>query len=402
MGSQQFMTSDTPEIVISRARGDLAIRGWQRSEVLVRSDESGHVQQTEKGYAFAFDDDAALQVPVGTLLRIGDVDGDLALASVIGDVVVTKVRGSADVREVGPLRLEGVDDDVSVRGVRGECWIGGVGDDATISTVQGALTVHGVGDDLTVSDVGGGVTSNVGGDVELRIAIVPGQEYRIRAGGDVDCRFQSDASATVSIASGGEIKVRNLDGATQTLSNIASFVIGAGDALVDIKAGGEVNIRGVDIAELKDPWSDFGADFGMRAADIAQQVVTQIEAQVGGLSRQLDEKLSSFGANEEMAAKIQEKIQSTLRRAEERLSEVLKNVEVRSSEAERRAREAQARGGRGVVWPPTPPPAPKPPKPTRQGASDDERAMVLKMVSEGKISVEQAEQLLKALGGGDD
>ena len=282
------------------------------------------------------------------------------------------------------------------------CFVGGVGDDANVTSVQGSLTIHGVGDELSVSDVSGDLSANVGSDVDVRVAIAPGQKYTIRAGGDVECRFQNDASASVNITAGGEILVRNMDGAAQKLSHKAAFVIGEGEAAVDIRAGGEVSIRGVDITELKEPFADFGSDFGMRAADIAQQVVTQIEAQVGNLSRQLDEKLSTIGPNEEIAAKIQEKIQSTLRRAEERLSEVLKNVDVRINEAEVRATDSQKRGKGVVVWPPAPPPAPKAPKPTRQGATENERLHVLKMVGDGTISVEQAEQLLKALGGGDD
>jgi ElaB/YqjD/DUF883 family membrane-anchored ribosome-binding protein len=395
MGSQLFITSEAPEIVINKAHSDLSIRSWQRSEVLVKVDGDGaDVQQTEVGLVMGFHDDTVLQVPVNAILRIGTVDGDLSVQGVAGRVTISKAQNGLDVREVGPLRVEGVGDDLTVRGVRGDCWVGGVGDDANIAMVMGSLTVHGVGDELSVSDIAGGLTANVGSDVDLRIAIVPGQRYEIRSGGDVNCRFQSDASAKVSIAAGGEINVRNMQGGTQNLNNVATFIIGDGEAIVDIKAGGEVNIRGVDISELKDPWNDFGADFSVHAADIAQQVVMQIEAQVGGLSRQLDEKLSSYGASEEIAAKIQEKIQSALRRAEERLSEVLKNVDVRINDAELKSR------GKGVNWAPTPPPAPKPPKPTRQSASEEERKMVLKMVGDKRISVEQAEQLLRALGGG--
>ena len=120
MGSQQFLTSETPEIVINRARGELVIRGWHRNEILVRCDQSGHVQQIENGFAFTFEDDATIQLPLGTTLRIGEVDGDLALASVMGSINIGKVRGSADVREVGPLRIEGVDGDISIRVVRGD------------------------------------------------------------------------------------------------------------------------------------------------------------------------------------------------------------------------------------------------------------------------------------------
>mgnify|MGYP003383801076 CR=1 FL=1 len=47
-----------------------------------------------------------------------------------------------------------------------------------------------------------------------------------------------------------------------------------------------------------------------------------------------------------------------------------------------------------------PPAPPVPPKPKRAPATDEERMMILRMVEQGKISVEQAEKLLAALTGG--
>ena len=46
------------------------------------------------------------------------------------------------------------------------------------------------------------------------------------------------------------------------------------------------------------------------------------------------------------------------------------------------------------VTPPIPPTAPEAPQ-----VSSEERTMILKMLSEGQITVEQADQLLAALGG---
>ena len=50
-----------------------------------------------------------------------------------------------------------------------------------------------------------------------------------------------------------------------------------------------------------------------------------------------------------------------------------------------------------IHMPPPPPPAPQA-KPKRNPPSPEERMLVLKMLEEGKISVEQAEQLLAAMG----
>ena len=134
-------------------------------------------------------------------------------------------------------------------------------------------------------------------------------------------------------------------------------------------------------------------------------MATQVEQQVLNLTRQLDERLATLGGGEEIAQRVQEKVQAAMRRAEEAIAESVRNAEVRN--AERRAREAERtavrverRHGRHdpAIWSfATPPAPPRPPKPQTPPVSEEERLMILRMVSEGKISVEQAEQLLAAL-----
>jgi hypothetical protein len=80
-----------------------------------------------------------------------------------------------------------------------------------------------------------------------------------------------------------------------------------------------------------------------------------------------------------------------MRRAEEKLAEAMRKMEQRTQESEGRRR----KGG----WTPPPPP-PAAPKPKRSPATEEERMLILRMVEQGKLSVEQAEKLLAALNGG--
>ena len=88
-----------------------------------------------------------------------------------------------------------------------------------------------------------------------------------------------------------------------------------------------------------------------------------------------------------------------MRRAEEKLAETMRKVEQRVQEAERRSGEGDGRRRKSYGWV-SPPAPPAPPKPKRAPATDEERMMILRMVEQGKISVEQAEKLLAALTGG--
>jgi hypothetical protein len=183
----------------------------------------------------------------------------------------------------------------------------------------------------------------------------------------------------------------------------ASFVLGAGEATLNLRAGSDITLAGLTFEELGDLLADMGVDFGVdfsaRAAEFGQQIAAQIEAHVGAVAKQIDEKFAQFGSGEDFAARLQERISAALRKAEEKVNEAMRNAETRAKEAERRAAEAERQRGRGGAWAgswQTPPP-PKPPKPPRPPVSEEERMMVLRMVSEGKLSVEQAEKLLAAL-----
>jgi hypothetical protein len=99
---------------------------------------------------------------------------------------------------------------------------------------------------------------------------------------------------------------------------------------------------------------------------------------------------------------VQERVQGALRKAEEKIAETMRHTEQRMRDAESRmnAQPVPHTSPWRVVQPPPPPRPPQPPRPPKAPApvNDEERRMILRMVSEGKVSVEQADQLLAALG----
>jgi hypothetical protein len=119
-------------------------------------------------------------------------------------------------------------------------------------------------------------------------------------------------------------------------------------------------------------------------------------------------------------ASTQRKIDQALRKAEQEIAQAQQNLERETQRAQERAQRAQEKAakaarraqeriarrsrswgfdaniGPGLFGPPHPRhhARPKPP-----GASAEEQLAILKMLQENKITVEQAEQLLKALEG---
>jgi hypothetical protein len=284
------------------------------------------------------------------------------------------------------------------------------------------LNVESIGGDLKVREVMGGVNARVGGTAKLDLQELAIPFVTIHAGGDIRYRVPLELDAQVELRAGSEIIIKNLPLPDQWNSRQAEFVMGNGQGRVELAAGNRIKLVGADGSESATDWEvdadfQFHSDFNERAADLVQQVAEQVEAQVEAFTRQLNERLSQLDSGDAIAAKVQTKVQSAMRQAEEKIAEAMRRAERQAErQAERyAAREARQRM-RGMPVPPpvpgvpimpgmprgahihTPPPPAPAPKPKRTPPSPEERMMVLKMLEEGKISVEQAEQLLAAMG----
>jgi hypothetical protein len=389
MGAQRDIpVGESIELVIERIRGDLRLAGWQRGEVSVRCDDD-RMEIVQEGAVVRMNlrDDSVVQVPANSRVVIQNIEGDASITSIYGGLTIQSADGDLSIRDCGALQIEKLDGDLSVSSLRGDCRIGIVSGDATFSNIAGSLVVESISDDLQVSGVSGNVKVAAGDDVSVRPSLQAGTQCEVRAGGDLSCRIPADANVSVRLECGGEIRVRRLDASVAADAHHATFNLGTGGASLTLTAGEDITVSGTSGDGCGDFNWEMGADFGTRAAEFAQTLATQLEAQMGAVARQLDEKFATLGSGDELATRIQEKIQSALRRAEER-----------AKEYERRGPDFERHRGRAAGWPPPPQP-PRPPRPPAPPVSEDERLMILRMVSEGKISVEQAEKLLSALYG---
>lgn len=406
MPVRKFVTSESPEIIVEQADGDLVVRGWNENTVVIKSGGSAaSTEQRDNQVTLRLEDGAQLNVPAASRLRIEHVDGDAVVTGLVGALQVGMVQGDLVVRDGGPLQVESVENNCTVRNARGDCSVQHVGNDATFAFIGGDLQAEDVGNDVTAHNVRGSIRVAAGDDVSLRLMLTPGHRYIARAGNDLDCRIQNDAGATVEVAAGNKLRTRRLNTSEPISGKEARFKLGAGDesTQLSLTAGDDLLLMGTSLDELGEVGAEIGMDFGLRTAELVQQFTTQFESQVGALAKQLDEKLTTMGNNEEIATRVQEKILAAARKAEEKIGEAMKKME----------RQGERRGGASwsATWnpgwqgqpprPPAPPMPPQPPAPARAPASEEERLLVLKMVSEGKISVEQAEKLFAALNGRD-
>ncbi|MCB9159097.1 MAG: hypothetical protein H6644_04450 [Caldilineaceae bacterium] len=385
------------DLVVSGApQSQLQMTGGVRQEVTVDADDVDGANVVR----LVSDDDCVLRVPYGSTLHVGHVHGDASFQGIGGMVHVAQINGDMSLNQSAGVVIQTVNGDLSVNGVDGDLHIGTVAGDAAVTRIGGDCRVHTVHGDLALSFVRGNIDAAADDDLSLRIALTPGTAVNARAGGDLSCRVPQDVDAVVSLQAGGEIELKRLpvdvehapDGA-----HAMSFTLGGGAATLNLVADGDVELIGVD-PQFTGFGADFGQEFAMNAAEFAQQIASQVEAQVQSVTRQLDEKLSQLAADEQLATRIQEKVQSAMRTAELKIAEAMRKADEKARAAERKAAQQSKgrQGGYAWTWQ-APSPPPKPAKPEAPTLSDEERMMILRMVEQGKLSVEQAEQLLSAL-----
>lgn len=404
--TQMIQTGATPIIRLQTIEGNLTLSGWDRPEIQahVRGDsDTLMIEQQKGGVTINCEDDLWLQAPVQATIMIGRVGGNAAISLILSDLTMDAIEGNAVVNSVNAVTASQIEGNFTARLIAGDLRIDAIEGNAQIAKVGGDIRLDRVEGNLVLDATGGSIEATAEGNVKAQTTLAPGQQCTIRAEGGITCEVPRDAGGVFALKAEGHIRVRDLGEERSVRAGVLNFERAPAHARLTLEAEGTILLRGVQPRDI-DPTEFSGTleeEMSLRSVEITQQITAQIEAQVNELARQLDDKLSRIGTSEELATSIQEKVQSAMRRAEEKLAEALRKVEQRTQEAEGRRRKSP--GWVAPPAPPIPPAAPKtpvPPKPKRTPATDEERMLILRMVEQGKLSVEQAEKLLLALSGG--
>jgi len=455
-----FDVESPARVVLDRCHGDLEVEGGDRPQIEVTGDRTlaGRVavsgaELTISGYH----GDLRLRVSGDATIVGQRISGDVQISdvarvelqSVGGDLEVTSVE-SVQADEIGgdvgvelkggEVRIGRVGGDLQVEGA-GSVRIGSVGGDAQLAGIQALHELGRVGGDLDlewVGDLPGAVSGWIGGDAEIELGDAAHFTLRATVGGDITGHgsgaprsgdeendqhdaADSDAEDGWDIeAEGGEL--------------VAIF--GEGGEDLHLVVGGDLTLEGGRMTNSafnggrEDmPFGDFGIGDEMRrlardlkamgrglARDFAREARESTRATVGGRPRvhvQFNDKALRLDAEqvERITREAREAAAGGIARAQEAVERALVNMA------------ASAR-----AWSPSPPVPgrpPRPPRPPRTPSApgytgqtvrierdnpapaetrsseevQEEKLAILRMVSEGRLSVEEAEVMLRALEG---
>jgi hypothetical protein len=406
MEHKTLPVSLTPNVVITAISGDLRLAGWDRAEMMARTDgNSLQISADTDPIVISCDEDLILYLPRRANVKVDNVAGDailqalkgsVALGPVAGDLTINdlgpvmlgSISGNASLRNVGTLTAETVSGDFTLRGGHGICAVDKVGGDGSVRDVDGMLTIENVGSDLYVRNVHGAVTVKAGADVVFYVSPIPGQIYDVTAGDDLIVRLPSDANINLHLLAGSPESIQvDFPGVTlpeecnpcevtlgEQTESMAEMLLTAGsDLVVTNRADSWESAAAFDSGDWHippiPPITPLPADFSERVNRRLQASMEHVQAHLEAANRQSDAK-----------------VQAAMRRAERKAHA----AEVRYQ------RHAQVNVNVGRWnWDLSPS------SPTEESdpVSDDERLVILHMLQEKKISLAEAEKLLATLEG---
>ena len=409
MHQQTIPTSSTPNVLIHAIPGDLRVAGWERNEILIKTDgDSLDVTAEADPIVIVCDEDLVVYLPRAANLTVESVAGDASLQAIqgpitlgpvagdltmhdVGPASLGEISGDANLRNIGALNAGSISGDLILRGGHGICAVDDVGGDASLRDVDGMVAIEDVGSDLYVRNVHGGVNVRTGSDAALYLVPVAGQKYDITAAGDLILCLPLDAQAKLHLESDSPDSIR-------------------------------VDFEGVQIPE---DWENCEIIIGENASDMAEMLLSAGSDLLVTSQADRWEFASGFDSGEwgvppmppipplppDFSERINRRVQAAMERAQVHMEDAGRRAEaagrraeatMRRAEAKARAAEVRARRGAQVNmnigrwnWDLSP----HGPAQAGEPISNDERLTILKMLQEKKISLDEAEQLLAALEG---
>lgn len=378
---------------IEHVGGDLQVVGWERAEVVAKSDDN-ELSLTSAGQSVSANSpgDLILYVPREADLLISKVAGDADLRALAGKTELETIGGDLQMRNLGPVTIQTIGGDMSLRGCSGSLSVQTVGGDASLHDIKGNVKIK-VGADLYLRNAEGNVEAWVGSDAALYLHPQPGGDVSVQAGSDILLRLPAKTDVELSLQGCDDesIRVDLPDVQPVEMGMFRKLVVGAGGSKIKLQAGAEVIVTSRDqewgnVAEF-DPLGREGpfapGEFPGLSSDLHERISRRVEQ---ATRRALEASMRT----REQTDRVQRRVDQAMRRAEEKM----RSAEHRSMHMGVKV----GPFGSSVGSPRAAGPA-VPPAQASEPVTDAERLAILKMLQEKKISLQEAEKLLAALDG---
>jgi hypothetical protein len=365
---------ETPTVKIKAIGGDLRLSGRRDTQFEAQAPERGTLTVDQDGDQIQVScrSGCLIFLPAAAKVEVEQVGGDARVIGLTSELMMKTVGGDLSLRRVARSTFELIGGDLHARKVDGDLTVDRIGADAVAEKVEGNVRLRSVGADLVLHKVTGLVEATVGGDASLSLTPQADAPSVVTAGGDLSCRLPDDVSAQITMQAGGDMAMPT---DVEPVSENGGTVIrlGEAEATIELTAGGDLWLR-----------------VGKREMDFAEDFVGSVMGELDARLAEMEARFNAIGAG--MYTFDAERIGERVRRSVERARRKATKAQARAAKrAEKYARKHGRRRSITIGGP----------EPSGPGVSEEERMAVLRMLEQGKISVEEAEQLLKTLGGED-
>ena len=411
MSEQWFDVGAAPHLTIT-CDGSIALRGRTDGSVVAKgssySIDGTHIT-SEGNLKLLVPKDASVTFErvegsvklkaLGGSLSAESISGDVSLFGVQGAINITDVHGDLRINDSSSVTIENVHGDLKVRGC-GELQIQAIHGDATVAHSDAGVSLHQVYGDVMLRTIGGDVNlpevhgdvamGNVAGivnviahdDIRLNGALGPGKHH-LKSESTLAFRWPPEAPLTLTaLAPNISNKLPLVDIAHNSKAGELSGRIGDGACTVTLEAAERITLRPDVRSEYESDWESF-AEFDFDMSGIGERI-----------SAELNAKMAEFSTS--VGPEINMQVERALRKAQSAIDRAVGKMDSELKNSQRRGRRPTPpppprKPGRPRSAP-TPPPAPETPVDTTA-----EQLKILKMLEEGTISVNEANELLAAL-----
>jgi hypothetical protein len=344
----------------------------------------------------------------GSLESTGDIAGSAKVVGIREAALLRSVAGDLIVRGAQNLTAGTVHGDLRASDIAADLSVDGVNGDVNIKSVSGNCSITRSGGDAQLSQIGGRLSSfSAGGDLHLQGALGGEGTLEFNAGGDLVLKLPPDTSAQFECTAGGDIINRFSGEKSRSGHGVWKGNIGYGGPLVKCHAGGDIMLK-----------PEEGGDVEIRF-EINKEEMRHAQEEVKRAKEQLK--------------RIKHEVRDQLRIHKEEIHRTvhdgLRGFNMGPDFENGPDFETGPRGFR-PPRPPRPSRTPRAPRAphtpgesgfsfdfgpfmrgfrfgqggksqpatAKRGPSDEERMTILKMLEEKRITPEQAELLLNALG----
>jgi hypothetical protein len=417
MEKQSIRTGATPRIILNIS-GNLSVKGWDKLEVIAKGSTPDDLMIDDQDEEIRIEcrSNGSLRVPYGAVIHADHIEGDTTIKSVEGDISINQIAGNLSLRSVGSAAIGTVHGNLAARNIDGNLALEKCHGNVAMRDIRGDLRIDdGISGNLTLKEIDGSAKANIRGNVSAALDPSPESSYDFQTKGDFSCRLPADVSVKIGILQGSQIAVRfpGIEVPSQ-ITTPYEIKLGDGDANLTLKAAGKISLVSRppdwDLGEFD---IEFGDDYELMTEALNEQISSQINAQMEMMEEELEQQLDMLSnslektaLSAEQAERIAERAREASERANRRAQEKIRRsqekmqrkLEAARLRAERKARAAE-RAARDRRRRPESPERPVPPSRVSDPVSDEERLMILQMLEQGKVTPEEAEQLLAALEG---